>query len=298
MKDETKDTLFIYDRSLRELLKGLPEKFIEILTGKRGIRFIDTSLPQVKERRPDLIVELEDGSVFHLEVQTKKDPNIDFRMIDYYIALKQLKALSNKKIVQMVLYLEEKEKIKETEGPIKEVSIDDGKLKFSYEIRYINDIECRPLIESEDIEDNILATLCRIDDFSYFWNRLKEKLLKFPLKQRRDYLMKLTYLMRLRPNMFNKFEEKIKEEVEYMPLVIDKEKDPLYIIGEREGIREGIKEGMREGIKEGIKGMLEIRFGGEGVIFYKRYVENIDSIDKLEELKEKIKRVKNIEELL
>ena len=82
------DTPFVYDRTLRELLKGLPEKFIEILTGKRGIRFIDTSLPQVKERRPDLVVELEDKSIFHLEVQTKRDVNMDFRMLGYYIALK------------------------------------------------------------------------------------------------------------------------------------------------------------------------------------------------------------------
>ena len=111
MKEEEKkkNSLFVYDRTLRELLKGLPEKFIEILTGKKGIRFIDTSLPQVKERRPDLLVELEDGSVFHLEVQTKRDVNMDFRMLEYYVALKQLEEVKDKNLIQMVLYLEERE---------------------------------------------------------------------------------------------------------------------------------------------------------------------------------------------
>ena len=181
---------FVYDRTLRELLKGLPYKFIEILSGKKGVRFIDTQLPQVKERRPDLVVELEDESVFHLEVQTKKDENIDYRMIEYYILLKRTKEIKDKRLRQMVLYLGEREeegegkegkgkeekgkKEKEEKGERKEkeekekegrkeskkrVSIDDGKLLFSYDVRYINDIECRPLIESKSIEDNIIAIL-------------------------------------------------------------------------------------------------------------------------------------------
>lgn len=101
---------FSYDKTLRELLKGLPERFIEMLSGKKGVRFIDTQLPQVRERRPDLVVELEDGSIFHLEVQTKKDVNIDLRMIEYYILLKQLDNIQDRNLLQMVLYLEEREK--------------------------------------------------------------------------------------------------------------------------------------------------------------------------------------------
>ena len=104
---------FSYDKTLRELLKGLPERFIEMLSGKKGVRFIDTQLPQVRERRPDLVVELEDGSIFHLEVQTKKDVNIDLRMIEYYILLKQLDNIQDRNLLQMVLYLEEREKERE-----------------------------------------------------------------------------------------------------------------------------------------------------------------------------------------
>jgi len=51
-------------------------------------------------------------------------------------------------------------------------------------------------------------------------------------------------------------------------------------------------------MREGIKLALEIKFGGEGLMFYNRYVKDIDSIDELEELKEKIKKAKKVEELL
>ncbi len=304
-KEKKKNSLFVYDRTLRELLKGLPEKFIEILTGKRGIRFIDTSLPQVKERRPDLLVELEDGSVFHLEVQTKRDVNMDFRMLEYYVALKQLEEVRDRNLIQMVLYLEEreeegKEKREEKEEEKKgerEVVFDSGRLRFKYNVQYINDIECRPLIESEGIEDNIVAILCKIDDFSYFWERLKSKLTRLPLTKRKDYMTKLMYLARLRPGIYNILDIDLRKEVEDMPLTIDKEKDPLYRMGVEEGLQEGIEKGIGRGLKEGIRLALEVKFGEEGVIFYNKYISKIRSIERLEELKEKIKKAKRIEEL-
>ncbi len=162
------------------------------------------------------------------------------------------------------------------------------------------------MIESESIDDNILSVLCKMDDFSYFWERLKEKILKFPISKRRDYLTKLINLSRLRPDIFKTITMDLKKEVEDMPLIIDKEKDPLYKEGIEIGIKEGIEKGLREGLikgkeealKEGIKLALEIKFGGEGLMFYNRYVDKVESVDKLEKIKERIRTAKSVDELL
>ena len=61
------------DITLREIISKLPYKFIEILTGKQGVKLLDTSLPNVKDKRADLLVELEDKNIFHLELQTFND---------------------------------------------------------------------------------------------------------------------------------------------------------------------------------------------------------------------------------
>jgi len=45
--------------------------------------------PSVKERKADLIVELDDGSIFHLELQTNNDPKMHLRMAEYYLSIKR-----------------------------------------------------------------------------------------------------------------------------------------------------------------------------------------------------------------
>ncbi len=54
------------DITLRDVIQEIPPKFIQILTGKSATKLLDTSLPEVKDRRVDFLVELEDGKIFHL----------------------------------------------------------------------------------------------------------------------------------------------------------------------------------------------------------------------------------------
>ena len=50
------------------------------------------------------------------------------------------------------------------------------------------------------------------------------------LAKRKDYMTKLMYLVKLRPDVLNIFVEDLKKKVEDMALTIDKEKDLLYIM--------------------------------------------------------------------
>ncbi|NOZ91127.1 MAG: hypothetical protein GXO60_07595, partial [Epsilonproteobacteria bacterium] len=204
---------------------------------------LDPTFPKTEERRADFVVELDNGDIFHLEVQTKEDKDMPLRMLKYAILIKEL---YNKFPKQMVLYLSEKE--------IKDKPIDVENLKYNYSIKYIKDIDCHELIESSDINDNILAILCKIEDFDKFIYRLRDKLLALKEHKRADYMQKLSFLLRLRPNLYAKIEKMDKGD-RFMPLILEEKRDPLYqkglIYGKQEGREEGKIEGKIEGKKNG-----------------------------------------------
>ncbi len=152
---------------------------------------------------------------------------------------------------QLVLYVgDEKLKIKN--------NIKSKNLVYNYGVKDIREFDCSVLIESEDISDNLIALLCDIKDIDRFFKRLNQKLEKFSPKKREDYLVKVFYLLRLRPKLNREFEEKTKESK--MPFVIDLESDPLYRKGE-------------------IKGQLKERFEN-AIIMIEKFKLSIDDIVK------------------
>jgi len=219
----SKKERFIYDRSLRELFGEVPKTLIKLLIDKEIKEILDISFPKVEERKVDLLTRLEDNTLFHLEIQSTDDKTMPIRMLQYtsliYEKYKQFPK-------QLVLYVGNK-KIKIND------SINEKNLVYNYEVKDIREFDCSILIQSEDISDNIIALLCDIKDIDRFFKVLNQKLEKFSPKKREDYLRKLFYLMKLRPNIHKEYKIKTKESK--MPFVIDLTDDPVY----QEGLEEG-----------------------------------------------------------
>ncbi len=55
-----------FDKTLRDIIKNIPQKFVSILTRKKGEKILDNTFPSTKERVADLVLQLEDGTIFHL----------------------------------------------------------------------------------------------------------------------------------------------------------------------------------------------------------------------------------------
>jgi len=242
---------FTYDRTLRDLLQDIPTTFVKLLTGKNASKMLDSRFPNVEEKEADLIVELEDGEIYHIEVQSTNDLNMPQRMLYYALAIQK----THKKFPkQLVIYVGEKEI--EIEN-----SLEFNNNYFSYEVKNIKDIDCKPLIESDNINDNILSILCNIKDAEKLFFKLKSKLLKLTQKQRETYIRKMLYLLRLRPKLNDEFHRLKAKELD-MPFVIEKTKDPLYkeglYDGEKKGKIEGREEEKNEIIKRGIKNGIDI----------------------------------------
>jgi len=221
-----------FDKTLRDLIQNIPQKFVSILTGKKGVKILDNTFPSTKERVADLVLELEDNSIFHLELQTQNDKNMPFRMLEYYLLLKQ--RYPDKPIKQMVLYV--------GDGKLNMPnSLETDKLKFSYEIKDIKSIECKELLESDNLEDKILAVLCKVQDFEKYIFSLIDELLQLPEKQRADYIRKLLIALNYRPKLKEKL-ILIMEERD-MPLTITEEmirNDPFFKKGKEETKKEDI----------------------------------------------------------
>ena len=205
------------DISLRDIISSMPSKFIQILTNKKGKELLDSNLPEVKDKRADLIVLLEDDSIFHLELQSYNDNNIAFRMLEYYLLIKQ--KYKNDKIIQICLYVGDKPMNMNNK-------IDLNNLKYSFTLKDIKELDCNELLDSNIIEDKILSVLCNIKDEDRFLNSIIQELLKLPENKRKDYIKKLLSFSRYRPKINDKLTSKLEEEV--MPLTIELENDPYY----------------------------------------------------------------------
>ena len=212
------------DIFLRDAFQKLPEKLIYVLTGMKGVKLLDNTFPSIKERKADFVVELEDGSIFHLEFQSQPDKNMPLRMLEYRVLLMQ--KYPSKEIRQMVLYVGDG-------APRMESSIKQGNLSYSYELRDIKEISCKELMESPKMEDKILAVLCKVEDPEGYLQQLSQELLKLPEKERADYIRQLLTALNYRPKL--KMVLKRLLEDRKMPLTITEEmmqQDPFFQEGQ------------------------------------------------------------------
>ncbi len=183
--------------------------------------------------------------------------------------------------MQIVLYIgDEKSKIKD--------SIENSFLSYSYMVKDVKEIDCKILIESENIDDNLLATLCKIDNFDKFLSKLQSKLSSLENKKREDYFRKLSYLLRLRPKLYEKLQQKTQKELK-MPFTLDKRIDPLY--------KEGIGLGLFQGVLQVIELNLELKFKEPGKLLFP-IIKKIDNMDKLMQIQKSIVKATNIEEVI
>src|SRR5256885_8903007 len=97
-----------YDPVLKNLFLRLGPRLLQHLTGGHEIRAVRNvelqQLREVKERKVDLLFDLDDGSLFHLDLQAQNNPQMPWRELDYRVLLHEL---YQQPIRQSVLYVGE-----------------------------------------------------------------------------------------------------------------------------------------------------------------------------------------------
>ncbi|MDW8093698.1 MAG: hypothetical protein RMI63_01590 [Caldimicrobium sp.] len=235
---------FPFDRTLREVLQRLPLKIIQILFGSKVSEVLESTFPTTKERKADFVGRLENGTLIHLEIQSTYDPTLPLRLIELYLRIYERYGAYP---LQVLLWVGDKKCPYRTRYRL-------GRLEHRVKVVEMRKISCRELLESEVEEDQLLAILCKRE--RDFWDRLRERVERLDEGKRRDFLMKLLVLARLRKNAYNEV-VRLYEEVTRMPLVIDKRRDPFYIEGRKVGRKEGLLEEAQEMVLE----VVEVKLG-------------------------------------
>ncbi|MBF0437052.1 MAG: hypothetical protein HQL77_17030 [Magnetococcales bacterium] len=177
-----------YDTTLKDLFEKPPQRLLQILIGREAVELLSVEFASTQKRLPDLLFLLKDDSIFHLELHGRSEV-MDWRMLMYYSVIRQ--RYPNRVLVQKVLYVG----LKEWQSGS---SIEEPNLSFRYEVIDIRSIDCRELLDSPSLEENILAILCRIDNQKEVIREILYRINELPIKTRADALTKLVILSRLR----------------------------------------------------------------------------------------------------
>jgi hypothetical protein len=79
-----------YDVALKLLLQGSAKLTMHELAGTAVHKWLDVELPKVENPRVDLLGEMVDGSLVHLELQSRNEATMPLRMAEYCLRVFRL----------------------------------------------------------------------------------------------------------------------------------------------------------------------------------------------------------------
>ncbi len=143
---------FAFDRVLKDIFQTDRSMLMEFLTG--GVRvqeFLNVEFQQVMERRADLVALLEDGTLFHSELQGYNDSDIACRMGIYALLMWQC---HHRPINQVVIYA--------GAPPMNMPSqLNVGTVQVNLRLIDIREIECETFLRGDAPGDLALAMLAK-----------------------------------------------------------------------------------------------------------------------------------------
>ncbi len=277
-----------YDITLKSLFYRNTRKLFEQLTGSAQARWLNTEFVSAKPtaRQVDLLAETVGGELVHIEFQSVNDPNMPCRQMEYSVLIYRDQGRFPS---QFVLYV--------GEAPMRMASRVEAN-RFQYHLVDIRDLDGAGLLNSADVEDNILAVLTRGFDNRETLRTVLRRIVALDGEQRGQAIAQLTTLAKLR-----KLEITLKQEVETMPITIDIRAHAFYTEGFEEGRQSGMEEGRQSGMEEGsrrqsrhfLQRMLEVQFGPLPDSANARL--QVLSVDQMETLATRIFRCGTLEEV-
>lgn len=225
-----------YDAVLKDLFQRDHPKLLERLTGgKRVKKTLNVELAMVTERRADLLLELDDDSLFLLDFQSGNDSKMPYR-VGHYTLLGSEKY--NRPVRPVVLYLG-------IRRMNMKAHLDAGGVVVSYSLIDIRDIDAETLL-SGGPGDWALALLAKGGP-----ERMREilaKALQLKSPKRERLLTQLTVLAGLR-----RLDKTIRMEMKQMSQYVDIQKNVI--------LKDIWDEGKAEGAITLLTDLLNQRFG-------------------------------------
>jgi predicted transposase YdaD len=234
-----------YDVALKNILTRPGSSVLTQLIGASPLKWINVESPKVSNRRVDLLGELPDGNLVHIELQSKNEKDLPWRMAEYLFGIgRQYGRLPR----QIVLYV--------GEAPMRmKDRVESPDVSVRFHIFDIRDLDGERLLASTNMGDNVLALLTRTGDQLKGVRRILERIATGPAGARDEALAELFIFAGLR-----KIELQARQEARKMPILNDIMDNKVIGPAIRKGLRQGREEG-RLGQVEMLLNMAEKRFG-------------------------------------
>jgi hypothetical protein len=238
-----------YDISLKLLLRSSGASVLHALTGGVAVgKWLDVEMPEVRNTRVDLLGEMADGNLLHIELQSTHDTGMALRMAEYCLRVYRLFGRFPR---QVLLYVGQPPLLMATtlRGPSTPRC---AGLAFGYEAVDIRDFDSERLLESVDIGDNMIAVLAALRDQRTVVRRILARIAELEPTEREAALGQLLRIAGLR-----ELEEVVEREARGMPVfnpIMDNK-----VLGRE--IKRGIEIGRVEGELKILRRLMETRFG-------------------------------------
>ena len=226
-----------FDKIIKENLEAVIPGLIKKLLGIIAIETeeLPDDIQRTKERKPDALKKIKDseGNIFvlHIEFQLRDEPDMVFRMLEYYGLLARTYKLP---VHQYVIFLGNK-------IPKMKTTLNWKGINFEYKILTFNQIDYRIFLASDKPEEVMLGVLGNFGNDSpdvvsnNIIQRIKET-------SNGDFLL-LKHLEQLRSlSRICKLESLFTIIMDSVSKYIDEKTDVLYIKGKNEGKLEGFFE--------------------------------------------------------
>jgi len=201
-------------------------------------------IQHTKERQPDVLKKVTDEAgdtfVLHIEFQVKDEPEMVYRMAEYFVMLHRLYKIE---VRQYVIYLGNGK-------PSMSAELELEQMTFRYRLISFSEIDYRLLLAARDPREKMMAVL---GDFKDMPPRpVVDNIAKQVIESsegdfaEKRHVKQLRILMKLRNLDFENLHE-----MDSLAPYLTPERDFLYKIGERKGLEEGLKAGLAKGLEKG-----------------------------------------------
>ncbi len=165
-----------YDVSLKLLFRRSTGLIAQQLFGPGGVaEWVDVEQPKVNNPRADLLARCADGTLRHVEIETRNRPETPRRAAEYYLGFHRL---FNEEVEQVILFVS-REVL--TMRPLFETR----SMRYEFRILDVKALDGGPLLESDDWGDNILAILTRVEQERVL-SRIEQQLRKLKGEEQQD----------------------------------------------------------------------------------------------------------------
>ena len=208
---------------IKELIAKNISKYI-LGFNVKNYQFIDKEFERIESRRADIVLKVENEYILHIEVQSSYEAKMPYRMLRYFLDIKELFDLPVKQYLINLSNVNIKNSLEE--------------FNYSYEVVNIKNLNCEEFLNSNSPDALVLAILC--DFKNYEASVVVEKILR-KLKKliKNDKTYRKYFIMLEEISTLRNLKEVIKE-VNMRISDIRWEDLPSYEIGLEKGIQKGV----------------------------------------------------------